>query len=190
MTLQWPRFISPTALLASFVLFAMLPATALSASTRSMTIVTRDYYVSRLGPFRATEASRISAAIRVFGRPSARVLNGNFCRVDWRRLQLRIYFANFGGVRPGQTTCTSTVGRAQTFVARSARFRTQKGLRVGDPSSSIRTKHPDAQFHGRFWALVLAVFPFGDKEPSPVLSALVSAGRVRTLQGYIGGAGE
>ena len=112
--------------------------------------------------------------------------------MDWRRLRLRIYFANFGGVRPGQTTCTSSVGRAQTFVVRSSRFRTVRDLRVGQPSSSIKIKHPDAKFRpAGFWALVLATFPFGDsEEPSPVLSALVTGGRVIALTGYIGGAGE
>ena len=190
MTRPRPRMVSPVALLAMLAMTVMLPAGALGASAPPATIDTRDYYVSRIGGFRPTQDPRLSAAMRVFGRPSARVLNGNSCRVDWRRLGLRIYFANFGGMRPGQTTCTSSVGRAQTFVARSARFRTRNGLRVGDPSSSIRMKHPRARFRGRSWALVLAVFPFGDDEPSPVLSALVGGGRVRTLQGYIGGAGE
>lgn len=184
------RLVGPIALLASLVFMSTLPTPAQSASSQSMTIVTRDFSVSRIGPFRPTESPRISVAIRAFGRPSARVLDANSCRVDWRRLRLRIYFANFGGVRPGQTTCTSTVGRAQTFVARSPRFRTQKGLRVGDRSSSIPAKHPDAEFRSPTWALILAVFPFGDDEPSPVLSAQVGGGRVRTLQGYIGAAGE
>lgn len=120
MTLRRSQLISATVLLASLVLVAMPPAAATSASTRSMTIVTRDRYVSRLGSFRPTEDPRMSAAIEVFGRPSSRVLNGNSCRVDWRRLQLRIYFANFGGRRPGQTTCTSTVGRKRSSRAARA----------------------------------------------------------------------
>ena len=156
-----------------------------------MTIVTREYYVSRIGPFRPAADPRISAAIRAFGRPRSRTLEGGACRVDWRPLRLRIYFANFGAVRPGQTTCTASVGRAQTFVARGTRFRTVNGLRVGDPSSSIGRKHPEAQFRRGSWALVLARFPFGAAdEPSPVLSARVGGGRVRALEGYIGGAGE
>jgi hypothetical protein len=76
--------------------------------------------------------------------------------------------------------------------ARSARFRTVRGLRVGDRSSSIRARHPNAEFRPPgFWALVLARFPFGaGDEPAPVLSALVRGGRVFALTGYIGGAGE
>ena len=90
-----------------------------------MTIVTRDYYVSRIGPFRPTADPRISAAIRAF------------------------------------------------------------------PSSSIRRKHPEAQFGRGSWGLVLAQFPFGaSDEPSPILSARVGGGRVRALEGDISGAGE
>lgn len=112
--------------------------------------------------------------------------------MEWRRLRLRIYFANFGGVRRGQTTCTASVGRAQSFVARGSRFRTVRELRVGHPSSSIPIKHPNAELQPQgFWALVLATFPFGySEEPAPVLNALVMGGRVIALAGYIGGAGE
>ena len=168
------------------------PASGQAAATRALTIVTRDYYVSRIGPFRPAQNPRLSAAIRAFGRPSSRKLDRSTCRADWRRLRLRIYFDNFGLVAPGRTTCTSSVGRAQSFVARGSRFRTVRDLRVGQPSSSIKLKHPDAEFQPRgFWALVLATFPFGDgDEPAPVLSALVTGGRVLALTGYIGGAGE
>lgn len=111
--------------------------------------------------------------------------------MSWRRLRLRIDFENFGGTRPGQTTCTPSVGRAQSFVASGSGFRSSRGLRVGQPSSSIRLKHPQADLRDGAWALVLARFPFGDSdELSPVVSALVRDGRVSALAGYIGGAGE
>jgi hypothetical protein len=156
-----------------------------------MTIVTREYYVSRIGTFRPAENPRLSAARRAFGRPTDVRRRGGTCRVSWRRLRLRIDFENFGGAAPGETTCTPSVGRAQTFVARGTRFRTTKGLRVGQPSSEILEKHPDAVFADNFWTIVSARFPFGQSdEESPVLSALTSSGRVSALTGYIGGAGE
>lgn len=169
-----------------------VPPPSAMAATSAFTVVTRDYYVSRIGPFRPAQNPRLSAAIRAFGRPTSRKLDRSTCRADWRRLRLRIYFENFGGVLPGQTTCTASVGRAQSFVARGSRFRTVKDLRVGEASSSIPVKHPAAEFQPRgFWALVLATFPFGDnEEPAPVLNALVTGGRVIALAGYIGGAGE
>jgi hypothetical protein len=163
-----------------------------AAATDSYTVVTRAYYVSRIGPFRPAENPRLSAAIRAFGTPSRVRLDGGTCRVAWRRIRLRMTFENFGGASPGQTTCTPSVGRAQSFVARGSRFRTVNGLRPGADSSSIPDRHPRAEFQPEgFWALVLATYPFGDsEEPAPVLNALVSDGRVSALAGYIGGAGE
>jgi hypothetical protein len=111
--------------------------------------------------------------------------------VSWRPLRLRIDFENFGGAPPGATTCTPSVGRAQSFVARGTRFRTTEGLRVSQRSSEILLKHPNAIFAKGFWAIVSARFPFGTSdEESPVLTALTRDGRVSALAGYIGGAGE
>jgi len=162
------------------------------AAPSALTIVTRDFQVSRIGPFRAAQNPRLSSAIRAFGRPSRRKLDGSTCRVEWRGLRLRIAFENFGLAPPGQTTCTPSVGAAQSFSARGSRFRTVNDLRVGQPSSTIPIKHPDAERQpAGFWALVLATYPFGDNdEPAPVLNALVMGGRVTAFTGYIGGAGE
>lgn len=161
------------------------------AGPRSMTIVTRDFSVSRVGPFKPRADGRIRAAIRAFGRPSSRVrTSGISCRVDWRRLRLRIHFANLGRIPRGKSACSASVGRAQTIVVRGRRFRTQGGLRVRSRSSTIRRRHPKATFRRGSWALVSAVFPFGSDKPQPVLRAAVRGGRVRALVGYIGAAGE
>lgn len=156
-----------------------------------MTIVTRDYYVSRIGTFRPQKNPLLSAARRSFGRPTQVQLKGRTCRVSWRSMRLRIDFENFGGTLPGETACTPSVGRAQSFVARGTRFRTTEGLRVKQPTSEILERHPSAVFAGGFWAIVSAQFPFGSsEEESPVLTALPRDGRVSALTGYIGGAGE
>lgn len=110
---------------------------AAPAAPTSMTIVTRDYYVSRIGTFRPSVNPRLSAARRAFGRPTQVRLKRATCQVSWTRLRLRIDFENFGGAPPGQTTCTPSVGLAQNFVAKGSRFRTTRGLRVGQPTSEI-----------------------------------------------------
>jgi hypothetical protein len=146
--------------------------------------------VTRIGAFSPRRDPTIGAARRVFGRPSALTLRGGSCVVTWRRLGLRIVFANFGGTLPGQTTCTSSVGRAQAFTTRGPRFRTSRGLQVGDPSSRILDRHPDAEFREAVWWLVDAESPFGDGGAYPSLRAVVSGGRVVALGGWIGAAGE
>lgn len=168
------------------------PSSAPAAGKKpSYVVVTKGFSVARIGRFRPTRDASLAAAIRAFGRPSVRKADRNLCRVEWRRVRLRIDFVNLGGLRPGEGICDARGGSAQRFTARGSRFRTTKGLRPGARSSTIPKRHPRAEYDSRgFWALVTAVFPFGDEEPAPVLSALTRRGRVSALTGYIGAAGE
>jgi len=169
----------------------LVPAASAPAQSSSFTIRTSDGAVTRIGAFHAKRSATLAAAIRVFGRPSrVKLLRDDECRVDWRRLRLRIDFANFGGHGPGQTTCTPSVGLAQTFTARGSRFRTSAGLRVGSPSSAISSIYPSAEFRDGSWWLVTAFSNIGDPGDYPVVRAIVGGGRVRALAGGIGAAGE
>lgn len=177
------------------VVTAALAGTMLGVPTAqaqpSFTLRTADGAVARIGAFHPSRSPKLAAAIRVFGKPTSRKLTSeNSCQVDWRKLRLRIVFANFGARGHRQTTCTSSVGRAQTFTARGSRFRTVRGLRPGASSKSIPTRHPNAEFRQGSWWLVTAVSPFGDESEYPVIRAIVGGGRVRALAGFIGAAGE
>ncbi len=181
------RFVAATAVAATVSLVAAPGSHAQTSST----IRTGSGLVTQIGGLYPQRSPTLRAAIRVFGNPTSRTLTrANGCRVDWRRLRLRIHFENFGATRPGQTTCTASVGRAQSFSVRGSRFRTVAGLRVGNRSSAIRVLHPDARFREGKWWLVTAVSPFGDRSEYAVLQATVGDGRVRSLSGWIGGAGE
>jgi hypothetical protein len=179
------------------VVVVLCPATARAAAPRgevaaaSYTIRTSGGYVARIGAFRIRRDPTIRAAARVFGPPSSRILTGSgTCQVDWRRLRLRIYFENFGGTAPGETTCSASVGRAQSFTAGGRRFRSWEGLRVGHRSATILERHHSAEFRRGSWWLRTAISPFGDESEYAVVSAIVSDGRVRVLRGWIGAAGE
>jgi hypothetical protein len=167
----------------------LLPASA-HASATPFTIRTSKSAVTRIGSFRTQRDATIGAAARAFGRPSSRKQVGEGCQVDWRRLRLRIYFANFGAFPPGLTACSSSVGLAQSFTARGHRFRTWKGLRPGDPSSAVGERHPNAIFRRGSWWLRTAISRFGSDSNYPVVEALVSGGRVHVLRGWVGAAGE
>ena len=176
----------------------MLPATSTAAadagsaraSASKFTIRIAKGSVTRIGAFRTRRDATIGAAIRVFGPPSSQKLEGEGCQVDWRRLRLRIYFANFGGHAPDQTTCSPSVGLAQSFTVRGRRFRTWKGLRPGDRSSAVRRRHPNAAFRRGTWWLRTAVSRIGTESEYAVVEALVSGGRVGVLRGWIGAAGD
>lgn len=177
-------------LIATVVAACLVPAAA-DARPPSFVIRTSQGAVARIGAFHPSRRPTIAAAIRAFGRPTSRRLtNFNECRVEWRRLGLRIDFANLGGPRPGETTCSPAVGQAQTFTARGSRFITSAGLRVGDPSSAIPAIYPLAALTSGTWWLVTAISPFGDQGEYPVIRAIIGGGRVRAIAGFIGAAGE
>jgi hypothetical protein len=177
-------------MLAVCAVATLVPA-APALGQSAFTIQTSNGAVARIGAFHPSRSPTIAAATRVFGRPSSRRLaTHGGCVVDWRRLRLRIDFENFGAAGPGKTTCSSSVGQAQSFTVRGSRFETSAGLRVGQSSSSILKRHPSADFREGKWWLVTAVSPFGDQSEYAVLAATVSGGRVRSLAGWIGAAGE
>jgi hypothetical protein len=179
---------SLAALAGSLLLVALAAPPAHAGPTATLTIATRDAFVTQIGTFRPAQNPRLSAAIRAFGRPSTRRGRGSACTVRWRRLGLKIVFANFGA--PGASTCRPSVGRAQSFVATGGAFATQTGLRPGQPSAQIRSLYPDARFERGAWTLVSAENPIGDGTERPVLRAFSRGGQVASLAGWIGGAGD
>jgi len=107
-----------------------------AASARSFTIVARGSdsargEVVRIGDFHVGRNAGLDAAIAAFSRPSSRreQSRGIVCRVGWRRLGIKIAFANLGG---GGSACKPDLGAAQTGIVRTRRWHTQRGLRVGD----------------------------------------------------------
>jgi hypothetical protein len=183
------------------VLASMLSATPLAHAERSttapraanaalQTIRISRVAVTRIGAYRPWRDPTIAGAERVFGPSSHREV-GRYggCRVDWRRLGLRIVFEKLGGPDPGESTCVGTVGKAQLVRVRGRGFRTWKGLRVGHRSATITERHPNAQFDDDSWWLATAERGPEDDEYG-VLRALVSDGRVTMISGWIGAAGH
>jgi hypothetical protein len=171
------------------------------AHAASFTIETGNFRVKQLGPLKTssnrTYAPTIRRAISAFGQPSNSFSNGG-CVVKWKRLGLRIVFANFSGDPRG--ICHPDVGRAQSFtIERSQKWRTWKGLRVGMPEDRVLELHPyadwadDSRFYDQGYWLRWNYSPFGDGSEYPVLAAHLRngyTGRVRSFSGWIGSAGE
>jgi hypothetical protein len=179
------------AVIAGLVFALGLPSVAeaatADAAARSFTIRVRDGAVSAIGSFRPRTDPTIAAATRAFGAPSSRKLTDPVvCRVRWRALKLTIYFANLGGQDP----CSDEFGLAGSVVVKGSRFRTWKGLRVGNRGSAVKKKHPAARFREGTWWLKTATSQIGDGSEFGVLRATVSSGKVRRFDGVIGAAGD
>jgi hypothetical protein len=159
-----------------------------AAPAAAHTINVGRFSVSSIGDFRPSADPSIPAAERVFGRASSRRKTSNLsCVVRWNRLRLEILFASFGGAT---SICSGTQGKAQSFKVRGNGFRTWNGLRVGQPESAIRRRHPGARLRRGAWWLKTAVSPIGDGSEFAVVDAKVSDGRVSVLRGWIGSAGD
>lgn len=142
--------------------------------------------VRAIGDFRPARNPRLGAAIRAYGPTTSRRGGGEICRVRWADIGARITFQNFGGV----DSCTPSGGRAQKAVVDDDRWRTGKGLRIGNEITRLRRLYPDAKRTPRGFRLVEGILPFGQPRRYAVLGARVSGGRVRAFTMFIGAAGD
>jgi hypothetical protein len=162
---------------------AALCAGAATAQAPSHTIVVgAGGHVERIG--KLDGSMHYDDARRVFGRPSSVKATSEsgtagfhaVCVVRWSRLRPLMAFTEENIV---EARCDR---RQRLFEAqmRGSRFRTDRGLRVGDASKTVRETHPDAQFdrnRGRYFLVQPS-----DKQPNADrLEAYVRNGRVVEL---------
>jgi hypothetical protein len=143
--------------------------------------------VLAIGDFKPDRDPTVGAALDAYGEPSfQRRISTWGCKLGWHGLGVKVLFANFGG----GSACREDLGRSQTARAFGDRWRTAKGLRVGDRLARLRRLYPGATRHGRAWWLVTALSRIGETHRYPVLSAAVRDGRVRSFALQIGAAGD
>lgn len=143
-----------------------------------------DGRIARIGDLVDPAAASLPVARRVFGDPRPPRRDRVSCPARWLGLGLLINFVDLGGGNP----CTGE-GNAQSATVTDARWRTARGLHVGDRLGRLRELYPGASRHGRAWWLISRRSPFGEGRFAP-LAAVVADGRVRALEVWIGGAGE
>ena len=93
---------------------------------------------TRIGPFHV-DRDGIDDAISDFGRPDSREVRTYTCTLRWEQKGLEILFVSTTGSRcdPGQNAfCAATLA--------THRWRTTKGLRVGESLGRLHTLYPDA----------------------------------------------
>jgi len=179
------------------VLFAGAPsssavARAERAETNDFVIVPTDPVtgkrlpaVVRIGPFHYFGSpGGYRGAVKAFGLPSSKGTDSpesNLCTVRWRSLGLDIGFAS---AVPGCAARNLARSAWYGMTIHSARWRTDRGLRVGDGESRMRRLYPRAIFHDKppaapYWSLVREnQEEFGNVD---ILQAQVWQGRVAAI---------
>jgi hypothetical protein len=126
----------------------------------------------------------LSQSIARFGAPTSERRygpdGGVNCRVDWPTKHVTGTFTvAYGG--PPSDACTS--GAGTVLLTLTAGWRTDTGLRVGQPVADLQRIYPDATVTGDYWALVryfygagFYVTELGAVTRSGVITALTVAG--------------
>jgi hypothetical protein len=179
--------------LAIFVAAALLAATPAAAGAAPYTIRVQgsaDSFgrVLAIGDFKPHRDPLYGSAVSAFGEPDVENSRwgGGGCKVSWHDVGLKVLFANFGG----GSACDEELGRSQSARAYGDRWRTTKGLRVGNRLGRLQHLYPAATRHGRSWWLVTAVTHIGETRRYPVLKATLRGGRVNSFVLWIGAAGD
>jgi hypothetical protein len=162
-------------------------------ASAALTIRTKSGAITKIGSMKTQgpEGGRVMDATAAFGPATSIAPIGETgseaCRIEWSPLKLRTTFANFGGADP----CGFETGRLQLATTRSRRFRTTRDLRVGDPSSTIKEKYPNAEFKRNVWVVMTTFYELG-AEPGriPTIEAIVKKGRIEVLRLWVGAAGD
>ena len=136
----------------------------------------------RLADYRIKADGTLLGARRAFGTPSSLDRTSDItCSATWSSLGLRIGFYNLGGLNP----CGRRTGHFSHAVVTSERWRTPRGLRIGDTGRKLRRLYPAADYHrdpgARGWWLVERRTQVGAGGTYPGLRAVMRHGRVRSL---------
>jgi hypothetical protein len=168
------------ALILALCLTALSAALA-AAAPGDLLIANRGFGVTVLGPMRPRVDAKMATAIRLFG---AEFLAPAGCRFIWPAIGLTMRGENLGQGDPCEFVQYVTI-----TGPRSHRWRTVRGLRVGNSLGRLRALYPRTTHHGLNWTLTTAHSPFTHRS-SAVIWAVVRAGRVLALRAWVGGAGD
>jgi hypothetical protein len=158
--------------------------------------VARDRYVKakvvRIGPYQVLRDPTYSGAQSAFGpATSCRLRYRNEATARWRQLGITIHLLTYGGFPGGGTACSAP---KQVFVdtvtVDTSRWRTSRGLKIGDSLDRLKELYPRAVFReGRWWLNIARAF-VGTPRDYPALAASVASGRVDSFRMVIGAQGD
>jgi hypothetical protein len=140
--------------------------------------------VSAIGPFKLVGDPNLGGATAVFGTPSSLKKTDKLCPAGWRAIGLRIHFVNLGGGDSCQ------FGSVQTVSAFGKVWRTERGLKIGSSTKTLRKLYPNALRKGRTYRLVGAKSIFTDGSRYSVLAARTNGKQVKSFRLFVGAAGE
>lgn len=141
---------------------------------------------TNIGGFSPTRDGSLDGAIAVFGQPSSMKpapydRSQNFCVIHWARFGVTMKTYLIAAERG--LNCTKETRHWTTHLT-DPRWRTVKGLRIGDRTQKLMRLYPTAtRATGGWWPLVSKDL-LGIGQSDPLLQAHVVDGRVREFAVY------
>lgn len=134
-----------------------------------------------------------ASLVRDWGEPASVRLRRYDCVVRWTRPSAQAVLRSYG-LPPGATYCSRRYGLISTIKTIGTRWRTDRGLRVGDRETRITELYPDA-FQWSKSPLSFGLRPYdtmGIEGAVTVAGAytVVVGGQVRSFYAPVGGEGE
>jgi hypothetical protein len=153
------------------IVIALAAILAATASASPNFVIRRD---KDIGGFVLASNGKLSGAIAVYGKPASRQQFGyDECTVVGPDLGIQSTFSH-----SFDDPCAFNGCHLESMIT-GQRWRTDKGLRVGDSLKRLRHLYPHGKvFLGNRWSLLTR--PFGGTGV-PTLLATLKAGRVNTL---------
>ena len=115
--------------------------------------------LQQIGDWIVTRDPSFKAALAALGNPTrCSLLYRDWSFVEWRPLGVNAVFTTLGGLPKGGDACSSPASVVVNDAHLSgSRWRTDRGLRIGDPTSRLHSLYPHAthttDYHRAFWDL-------------------------------------
>jgi hypothetical protein len=133
----------------------------------------------QLGSLRLSAQTSPSTVTDAFGASLGTVrAYGEFCARKWG-FGLTITFANFVGQDPCGSDQGPDTSRLLSATMRGRRWRTPRGLQIGNEIARIHQLYPQAQRHGSSYWLLAKRSQYGNMEAS--LAAIVWGGHIHAF---------
>jgi hypothetical protein len=163
-------------------------------------IVQANATTQQLGALVIRDRGTYQDAIDAFGKPSVclpRKPWSPFATAVWRTEGFRLRITTLGYIPPGKTLCTdSRHVYIDSAIATGKRWRTARGLRIGDSAAKLHRLYPHARRFREGWGVVQvyshcgAGVCEGERHWVPRLAAVTRNGRVTSFYFPVGAEGD